>query len=217
MEHILALLKNKDFHLPKLLLCNYKKLKMTEIELVIIIYLINSDNMSYNPKQISDDLNIKMTDVLVLVNNLCEKGIISIDMVKINKINNEVINLDLLYEKLAFLIINSGKSPEVHNEGLFEKFEKEIGRVLSPMEYDIINNWLSNGYTEELILCALKEAVYNGSTSNLRYIERILFEWKKKGIKNSEDVEKNKREFKKTRNENLELFEYDWLNDQEDN
>ena len=85
------------------------------------------------------------------------------------------------------------------------------------MEYDIINNWLSSNYSEELILCALKEAVYNGSTSNLRYIEKILFEWKKKGIKNSEDVEKNKREFKKTRNENLELFEYDWLNDKEDN
>ena len=102
MEHIIELLKNKDYHLPKLLLCNYKSLKITEIELIVLIYLINLDNMSYNPKQISDDLNIKMTDVLVLVNNLTEKGIISIDMVKINKINNEIINLDLLYEKLAF-------------------------------------------------------------------------------------------------------------------
>ena len=217
MEHIVELLKNRDYHLPKVLLCNYKSLKITEIELVILIYLINLDNMTYNPKQISDDLNIKMNDVLIFVNNLCEKGIISIDMVKINKINNEIINLDLLYEKLAFSIINSGKSTEVKNEGLFEKFEHEIGRGLSPMEFDIINNWLNSDYSEELILCALKEAVYNGSTSNLRYIEKILFEWKKKGIKNSEDVEKNKREFKKTRNENLELFEYDWLNDKDDN
>lgn len=217
MEHVLELLKGKEMHFPKELLFNYKKLNITDIEFIILIYLINCDSLTYNPKQISNDLNLKMNEVLELINNLVEKGIIAIDIVKINMISNEVINLDLLYEKLAFFIINVGKSSENKNENLFEKFEEEMGRGLSPMEYEIINNWLDNSYTEELILCALKEAVYNGSNSNLRYIERILYEWRKKGIKTSEDVEKNKREFKKIKNNNVELFDYDWLNDEDDN
>ena len=83
------------------------------------------------------------------------------------------------------------------------------------MEYEIINGWLDLDYTEELIICALKEAIYNGTTS-LRYIDRILLEWHKKGIKTKEDVEKNKIEFKKKKEKNKseELFDYDWLNEE---
>ena len=97
---------------------------------------------------------------------------------------------------------------------IFETYETELGRALSPTEYEIINSWLDSGYSEELILLALKEAVYNG-VSNFRYIDRIIFEWAKKGIKNKDDVEKNRKEFKKSK-ENKELFDYDWLNDRED-
>ena len=216
MEHVLELLKNKEIHFPRELLINYKKLNITDIEFIILIYLINSESMTYNPKQISKDLGLKMNEVLELINNLVEKGIISIDIVKINKISNEVINLDLLYEKLAFSIINENKSSENKNENLYEKFQKELGRAIYPMEYEIINNWLDSGNSEELILCALKEAIFNG-IFNFRYIDRILYEWGKKGIKTSEDVEKNKREFKKLKNSNVELFDYDWLNDEDDN
>ena len=49
------------------------------------------------------------------------------------------------------------------------------------MEYEIINAWLLKGFSEELVLGALKEAVYNG-VSSLRYIDKILFEWQKKAI-----------------------------------
>lgn len=217
MEHVLELLKNRELHFPRELLINYKKLKITDIEFIILIYLINCDSLTYNPKQISNDLGLKMNEVLELINNLVEKGIISIEIVKINKISNEVINLDLLYEKLAFSIINVNKSSDTKSEELFEKFEQEMGRGLTPMEYEIINNWFELNYTEEIILCALREAVYNGSNSNLRYIEKILVEWAKKGIKTKEDVERNRREFKKSKNNNIELFDYDWLNDEDNN
>ncbi len=41
------------------------------------------------------------------------------------------------------------------------------------MEYEIIGAWVEKGFKEQLILEALKEAVYNGVTS-LRYIDKIL-------------------------------------------
>ena len=43
MDKILNLLKSKDVYFPKLLLLNYKKLKLNEAELIIVIFLINSN------------------------------------------------------------------------------------------------------------------------------------------------------------------------------
>ena len=51
--------------------------------------------------------------------------------------------------------------------------------------------------------------------SNLRYIDKILFEWNKKGIKTKEDVENDRKKFNRKKSEKVEVFEYDWLNDNE--
>ena len=213
MNQILDVLKLKSYQIPQLLLFNYRKLGITELELIIIIYIINDIDSNYNPKKISNDLGLDVKKVLEVINNLVEKGILSVEIIKVNNIRNEVINLDLMYEKLAFLMMKKDNIEKESN--IFDTYSKELGRGLSPTEYEIINSWLDNGYSEELILLALKEAIYNG-VSNFRYIDRIIFEWAKKGIKNKEDVERNRKEFKKSK-ENKELFDYDWLNDKENN
>ena len=84
------------------------------------------------------------------------------------------------------------------------------------MEYQIIGGWVDAGYDEELIKLAVKEAAYN-NVRTLRYIETIIVEWGKKGIKTKEDVEKNRKKFKNNSEKNKELFDYDWLNDAENN
>lgn len=151
-----------------------------------------------------------MNDVLEMINSLCEKNVLEIQLKKINDIRSEVINFDMLYEKLGFSL----NEVEVKDDkNIYSLFESEFGRTLSPMEYEIISGWKSSGYTEELIELALKEAVYNGVNS-LRYIDKIIYEWNRKGIKTKEDVEKNKRQFKVNNELNNEkLFDYDWLND----
>ena len=213
MEAILEVLKNRCYQIPQVLLFNYKKLELTDSEFIVILYLWNSVDCDYNPKKISNDLNIEINRVLEIINNLSEKGFLSLNVVKINNVHNEVINLDLLYEKLAFIIMKIDNKKE--DNGIFDVYEKELGRGLSPTEYEIINGWRDSGYSDELILLALKEAIYNGVT-NFRYIDRIVFEWNKKGIKTKADVEKNRKEFKKNK-ANPELFDYDWLNDTKDN
>ena len=70
---------------------------------------------------------------------------------------------------------------------------------------------------EKELLCpvgnfeALKEAIYNG-VSNLRYIDKILSQWKQKGIKNQNDINKEREKRNKTKPKK-EVFEYDWLNE----
>ena len=94
---------------------------------------------------------------------------------------------------------------------IYDKFEKEFGRTLSPMEFEIIGAWIDNNYTEELILLALKEAVYNGA-SNLRYLDKILSEWRKNGIKTENDI-KIEKERRIKQPPKKEVFDYDWLNE----
>ena len=83
------------------------------------------------------------------------------------------------------------------------------------MEYEIIGAWIENGISEETIILALKEAIYNG-VSNLRYIDRILSEWTKKGIKTEDDVLKSRMNFKKKKESKPsdDILNYDWLNDE---
>ena len=63
---------------------------------------------------------------------------------------------------------------------------------------------------KSLIIEALKEAIYNNVTS-LRYIETILYDWKKKGIKTKEDINKERTRYKKSKKEVPEVFDYNWV------
>ena len=182
MGQIIELLKSMNYQVSKELLFNYKSMNITDRQLIILIYIINQSSNVYNPKQISFDLKLELNTVFEEINSLCEKNIIKIEMKRINKVINETINLDMLYEKIAFSL---NQIEEKEQTNLYSVFETEFGRTLSPMEYEIINSWKDNGYTDELITMALKEATYNG-VSSLRYIDKIIYEWGKKGIKTKE-------------------------------
>lgn len=211
MDKILNLLKDKNISIPRILLLNYKKLRLNESELIIIIFLINSSE--YNPKIISDSMDIKLPLLLEMISLLEEKGIVKIELKKINDVQMEVCNLDGLYEKLALLIMEDKVVEKESKSSIYDTFETELGRTLSPIEYELVSEWLNNN-SEEILKLALKEATYNG-VSNFRYIDRIIHEWSKKGIKTQEDVIRNNEEFKRKKvAPKQELFDYDWLNDQ---
>ena len=111
------------------------------------------------------------------------------------------------------IILDKELPSSTNNEDLFTIFEKEFGRTISPTEYEKINSWLNEDIDKTLIVEALKEAVYN-STTSLRYIETILYSWKKKGIKTKEDVNKERIRYKKSKNEVIEVPDFDWVNNE---
>ena len=201
---IIDILKNGGIVVPRLLLTNYKKLNITDKELIVLIYLI--DNNDFNPEKISNDL--KIDDFLNIVDSLVKKDVVKIETKVNNKIHEEYVCLDELYNKLALLLIENPS--ETKDTTIFDLFEKEFARSLSPMEYEIIGAWLDSGISEQLICEALKEATYNG-VSNLRYIDKILSEWQKKGVKDKKDIEKARKDFKKK--EKKEIDDVDWLNE----
>jgi len=206
LEKVVTLIKNQSYNVPFVLIQNYRNLNITDSELILLVYLINNKD-SFNPKQISKDLNYDLAELMELINSLIEKGIIKIEVLN-KKVREEIINLDELYNKLGFIIIND--ETEETDNSIFTVFEKEFGRTLSPLDYEIIKDWLTE-FSEELILLALKEAVFNG-VNNLRYIDKIIREWNKKGIKNEQDIINDRKQFQNKKS-NKELFDYDWLNE----
>ncbi len=203
---MIDILKNGNIVIPKLLLTHYKDLKITEKELVVLIYLLNDSE--FDPERIAKDLKIKPIDVLTIISSLSKKDVLKLESVTNNNVCEEYVCVDELYNKLAFFLMEEREVKKETN--IFDLFESEFGRTLSPMEYEIIGAWLEADFTEETIVLALKEAIYNGVT-NLRYIDKILYEWQKKGIKTNIDLEKERGKTKKTSKK--EVFEYDWLNE----
>jgi len=215
MDKVIDLLKN-NICIPKILLSNLKDLKINEKELIVLIYMLNEKDNLFNPGKISEELNLKLPEVLEIIEKLNGADLITISTEKNNGVLEEVIDLSNLYKKMAYLVINKEQVEEVDESkktNIYDNFEREFGRTLSPIEYELISGWLENEFTEEIILCALKEAVFNG-VSNLRYIDKILYEWKKKGINTQEAVLKDKENFKKNNTKKTEMFDYDWLNEE---
>lgn len=204
---VIDILKDNSINIPSILFKNYRNLNITDSELIILIYLINSDK-TFNPKKISKDLNFKLNETMSLITSLTDKGLIKIDVIN-KKVREEIFNLNELYNKLAFLIIN-GKETKSNN--IFDVFEKEFGRTLSPMDYEIISDWQKD-FDDNLILLALKEAVFN-NVNNLRYIDKIIRDWSKKGIKTEQDVINDRKKFE-SKKSNKKLFDYDWLNERD--
>ena len=212
---IIELLKEKPLIIPKKLFLNYKKLNITEEELIVLIFIINiGDKIIYNPQMIVDSLSIDKYKVMDILNNLASKNIINIKLEKNSRgISEEYIYTDVLYNKLFNIVIEEKKEINIDNTDMFTLFEKELGRTLSPIECEIIKEWLSSDYTEELIKEALKEAIYN-NVRNLKYIDRILYTWKNKGLNTKEDVIKDKQNYRKPKEELKDIFDYNWLEDE---
>lgn len=80
---------------------------------------------------------------------------------------------------------------------LYRKFEQEFCRPLSPIEAETLSMWIDQDqHSLELILAALREAVVSGKL-NFRYIDRILFEWKRNGVKTVAQAKIHGEKFRK--------------------
>ncbi len=193
MDNIKKMYKEKNFLINTLVLKNVRNLKIDIDELLLLLYFINVEE-SLDLAKIKEYISFTDEEILNVYSNLLAKGLIEVKTFKNNGIFSEKISLDVFYDKL----ILGAKEEVKSNEDIYSKFENEFGRSLSPMEYETINRWISSGVKEELIVEALREAVIN-NVRNLRYIDKIIYEWTKKTMRPKEESE--------------ELFDYDWLED----
>lgn len=204
------IMKGKNLVVPSYVLEIVKKLNLNLSEFLLLMYFWNFSDSAFDVAEISSVLCLDEGEVLNAFNALLGKKIITFDTFKdLNGKRTEVINLDPFYTLIDASFLEEEKKQE--ETDIYSIFESEFGRPISSMEYEIIRAWIEKGFSEELILGALKEAVYNG-VNNLRYIDKILYEWQRKGFKTMKEVSN------RNTSSNLDeqkLFDYNWLDDNE--
>lgn len=199
------LIKSNNLIIPMYVIKECSKFDLTLDEFVLLIYLYNHNNMIYDPELLSNELGITVENILIGIDSLSNKGLINLDVSKTsNGLLEEKINLDSFYEKISLSIMSMLTEEEVSDDNLFSIIEKEFNRKLKPMEQERIIS-LQKDYSDELI----KEAVKESENKDIRYIDKLLFEWKRQGVKSLDDI----KNLKEVSNGNVEVYNYNWLDD----
>lgn len=221
---LIEIFKQGNMVIPLYLLQHFKDLKLKLEEFIFLMYLYNlGDNFVFDPTKFSNDLNMTLVEVMSFIEALTDKKFIRVESKKNDKgIMEEFIIMDDFYSKLTLITIDevNKETNDASKSDIFEVIQKEFGRTISPIEYEIIKAWIESGINESVIKEAVKEATFNG-VSNLRYIDKILYEWGKLGVKTVEDVEKNRMKRNNT-NKNqvneevdMDVIEWNWFDDDE--
>ena len=220
-NRLIDVLKKRNFVVPLYLFQIKDKIKLDMNEFIFLIYLTNlGDKILFDINSFSLDSNISIPELLTYIDSLTEKKYISVDVIKNDKnIMEEYISLDLFYEKITNILLDdiNNDDNKKEEESIYDFIQKEFARPITPIESEYVDAWLEDGNSEELVKEAVKEAILNGAP-NFRYIDKVLYEWGKKNIKTKEAVENNRKDFKKNqeKKEKLDLFEYDWFEDDEE-
>ena len=199
--------------------CQYCGGEATGYDHILCKYKGGADE-DYNKVPCCPTCNKKKStmDVVEFLNNNLDR--INIDIVKNNKKLSQFVkfngkyfdnvNDSQLQSKLCH-DIDKDIDKDIDNSSsisLIETIEKEFGS-LSSMQYEEIDN-LSKTYDNDLILEALKECAIN-NVRTIKYLKGILNNWQKENIKSVSDL-KNKQET--SEEQPVEIFEYDWMNDE---
>ena len=206
-----------------LLLENYKKLKISENQLVIIM-MIDHLLTQGNPFITADLLSLKMSldikEIDKLMADLLTRGL----MEYVTANGKTVTSLNPLKEKLyrEFQISISRENETDKNEiisaqlnNIFAEFQKELGRALSPLEISRIREWVSLGYSDETIIDALKEAINQGKKS-LRSVDKILLSWAKREELESEGKTSIDDDWTKNLEETIRIAKTPWLDEDDE-
>ncbi len=198
MSNLRNIFTSKDFVINSNIIKCISNINITLDEFLLILYFINV-SQSLDINDIKEKIGFDEEKAVNVFSSLLDKKYIEMNVIKKNGEVIEKVNLDPLYDRLAL-----NKKTENNNVDIFALFERELGRTLSSYEYEIINKWIENGVSEEIIKGALKEAILN-DVRNFKYIDKIVYEWSKKGIK--KQVKEDQR--------NEEFFDYNWLDENE--
>src|SRR4051794_18822448 len=203
--NILSWLQEGNLTVPAVLFSEYRNMKLNEHELVLILNIITFIEKGNNfptPEELSSRMTITVSECNELLRRLIQKGFIAItDEYSSEGIRFEKYSVEPLWERLVdqFLIKNKNTQEvtmKADESDLYTCFEKEFGRPLSPFECESLAMWMDDDHHDPIIIkAALRESVMSGKL-NFRYIDRILFEWKKNGIKTIEQAKNHGRKFR---------------------
>lgn len=214
---------------PAKFLRHYRTLNLDEQEAMFILQLhcyLMEGNSFPTPAEIAEHVSFSEQTCSKILRKLMQNQYLTIEEQSDEaSILSETYSLEPLWKKLykeEKTQEQETASPDKMN--IFLLFEQEFGRPLSPFEIETMNMWIDEeDHESSLIKAALREAVLMGKL-NFKYIDRILREWKKKGVQTVEQARIQSKSFhtnqKKSATDNSEepkrdvSLYYNWLEDE---
>ena len=205
-----------------LLLENYKKLNIREDELATIFvvkHFIDHGNPFVNADLLSLKMTLDVKKIDEILANLLTRGFIEY----VTKGKKTVTTLNPLIEKLfreyQLTISKDQKTTSTKAkeelQNIYGQFEKLLARPLSQVEFSKIREWVSYGYTDEMIINALKEALSKGKKT-LRSVDKILLSWEKREDLENNNITSIDEDWNKNLEETIRIAKTPWLNNNDE-
>lgn len=199
--------------IPKYLLTHYTKIGINNYEMMVLIQILCEAETNPYPSiaTLAGRMDASPSDIEEVLGRLVERKLLTIERywnsseLKWGNSYSLVGMIDELAELWAIersqqldeerALKQSQVSPTTSStitnpsmENLVQTFEQELGRLLTRLECENIDRWLSSHFSEELIIEALRRGVSAG-IRNFRYLDSILREWEKKGLRTRSEIE----------------------------
>jgi DNA replication protein len=205
---LVRLLEKGSISLPVVLFTEYKRIGLSEQEVMLLIHILLFQEKEQKPfpsvGELAERMNLNAGQILNMIEQLVRGGFLGIEqVVNENGVRSECYSLGPLLTQLAASFVDREEKERTERQvedeeysRLFHLFEREFGRTLSPMECQMLAQWLDeDGHSAELVEAALREAVFCGKTS-FRYIDRILLEWQRQRIRTADEAAEYSKRFR---------------------
>ncbi|WP_235069985.1 DnaD domain-containing protein [Turicibacter sp. TJ11] len=219
--------KNNLLDFNTLLLTIYSELGLNEQEyvfLVLLARLIQTKPGDWTFADISTHMTIDDASCSLLFISLVERQYVSVtSQTDTEGKRFEEYSILPLFEKInKHLKQKKNQSQSTQREEIFKMIEQEFG-ILSPLDIETIHLWMTeDNFNGDLIKLAIQE-MNSYQIKSIRYIDKILLEWKKKNITTIEEAKRQLIAFRQRKQTAATTsaqapvvdpnFYYDWMNE----
>lgn len=194
---MLKMIKDNLINVKDYLINNYKRMGLNEQEAMMLIHIYNISQLGedfLSIYQLQDKMALEFVECSNLVYQLVQKNLLAFEMEIDEKgKQKEKFTLEPLFNAIIKDILTENiniitKEQDHMISSIIAFLEQEFGRTLSPFEIEMLRTWFEqDNYDVEIIKLAIKEALLAGAY-NLKYIDRILINWKQRNLKTKEEV-----------------------------
>ena len=172
---------------------NYKSLGLNEYDLAVILLvdnIVKKENVLITPELLASKMNLSVKEIDTLLTSLSSRGFI--EYVPLN--NTLVTSLKPLYDKIIALFKedilrihedNSNREMKEELSNVYLLVQKELERSLSPIEFEKVRDWISQGIKENIILECIHECQNKHKKVTINQIDKAILKYL-----SSRDIEK---------------------------
>lgn len=205
-----------------LLIENYKKLGLNETEvttLLVIDLLIKQGNNLITQDLLALKMPLESEIIDKTLVSLINKGLLSFGLTE----GETSKSLDPLKKQLYHEFVVALNREQNENDPdrqtslsrIFEAFQKEWGRNLTPTEVQAIREWLANGYSEQTIIDALLEPS-GKKRKTIRSIDKRLLKWSTSNDIRKEGFSAQTEAWRENIDQTVEVAKKQWFGDDDE-